>query len=56
MRRLDLGRKGRVVAHDAVDDPADRLVYERDPELVEIGHDRIMPTLGSSVGPRERPF
>ena len=43
MRRLDLGRKGRVVAQDAVDDPADRLVYEWDPELVEIGHDRIMP-------------
>ena len=43
MRRLDAGRERRVVAHDAVDDPADRLVYEWDPELVEVGHDRIMP-------------
>jgi hypothetical protein len=26
-----------------IDDAADRLVYQRDPELVEVGHDRIMP-------------
>ena len=43
VRRLDLGGEDRVVAHDAIDDAADRLVDERDPELVEIGHDRIMP-------------
>ena len=43
VRRLDAGRKGRVLAQDLVDDAADRLVYQRDPELVEVGHDRIMP-------------
>jgi hypothetical protein len=29
---------------DSVDDAADRLVYQWDPELVEIGHGRIMPS------------
>jgi len=43
VRRLDAGRKDRVLAQDLVDDAADRLVYQRDPELVEVGHDRIMP-------------
>jgi hypothetical protein len=43
MRRLDAGRERGVITHDAVDDPADRLVYEWDPELVEVGHVRIMP-------------
>ena len=43
MRRLDTGREGGVITHDAVDDPADRLVYEWNPELVEVGHVRIMP-------------
>ena len=33
----------RIVPHDAIDDPADRLVDERDPELLEFGHARIMP-------------
>ncbi len=42
VRRLDLGREGRIIAHDAIDDAADRLVYEWDPELVEIGHAWIM--------------
>ena len=43
MRRLDASRERGVIAHDAVDDPADWLVYEWDPELVEVGHNRIMP-------------
>ena len=43
MRCLHRGRKRRIVTQDAVDDPTDRFVYEWDPELVEIGHDRIMP-------------
>ena len=43
MRRLDAGRQRGVITHDAVDDPTDRLVYEWDPELVEVGHVRIMP-------------
>jgi trehalose 6-phosphate phosphatase len=43
VRRLDARREGGVVSHDAVDDAADRLVHERDPELIEFGHDRIMP-------------
>jgi trehalose 6-phosphate phosphatase len=43
VRRLDQGRERRVVAQDTVDDPADGLVDEWDPELVEVGHERIMP-------------
>jgi hypothetical protein len=43
MRRLDLGRERGILAHDALDDAADRLVDERDPELFDIRHDRIMP-------------
>jgi hypothetical protein len=27
-----------------IDDAADRLVYQRDPELVEVGHARSMPS------------
>jgi hypothetical protein len=43
VRRLDPGGQRGVLAEHTVDDSADRLVYEWDPELVEIGHDRIMP-------------
>ena len=43
VRRLDPGGERRIVAHDAVDDDADRLVDQRDPEFVEVGHERIMP-------------
>jgi len=43
VRRLDLGREGGVVANDAVDDLADRLVNEREPDLLGVGHARIMP-------------
>jgi len=43
VRRLDLRRERRVLPDDALDDAADRLVDERDPELFEIGHLRIMP-------------
>ena len=43
VRRLDLGRERGIVTHDPIDDPADRLVYEWNPDLFEIGHDRIMP-------------
>jgi hypothetical protein len=43
MRRLDACRERRIVPHDAVDDAADGLVDQRNPELVEVGHDRIMP-------------
>ena len=43
VRRLDPGRERGIVPHDAIDDPADRLVDQRNPELVEIRHVRIMP-------------
>src|ERR1700749_10880 len=42
MRRLALGRESRIVAAGAIDDAADRLVYEGNPELVEIRHAWIM--------------
>ena len=42
VRRLDLGRERGIVAHDAIDDAADRLVDEGNPELVEIRHAWIM--------------
>jgi trehalose-phosphatase len=42
VRRLHLRRESRVVADDSVDDAADRLVDQGDPELVEIGHDGSM--------------
>ena len=42
VRRLDLGRQGRVLANDAIDDSADRLVHEWNPQLVEVGHAWIM--------------
>jgi hypothetical protein len=43
VRRLDLGRKRGIVLDDAIDDAADRLVHKGDPEVIEIGHGRIMP-------------
>jgi hypothetical protein len=43
VRRLHASRQRRVVAQDAVDDAADRLVDQRDPELAEFCHARIMP-------------
>ena len=42
MRRLYLGGELRVVSHDPIDDAADRLVDQWDPELVEIRHGWIM--------------
>jgi trehalose 6-phosphate phosphatase len=42
MRRLHAGRECGIVTHDAVDDAADGLVDQRDPELFEIRHDRII--------------
>src|SRR5215468_10948305 len=44
VRRFDAGGERRILPQDPVDDAADRLVYERDPEFVEIRHDRIMPS------------
>jgi hypothetical protein len=43
MGRLDARRERGVVPDDAIDDAADRLVDQRDPELVEVRHERIMP-------------
>jgi trehalose 6-phosphate phosphatase len=48
MRRLDARRENGVVAEDALDDLPDRLVDERDPDVVQLGHGRIMPGWGAS--------
>jgi len=42
VRGLHPRGEGGVVPHDAIDDPADRLVDQRDPELIEVGHGWIM--------------
>jgi hypothetical protein len=42
VRRFDEGRERGVVPNYASDDPADRLIDQRDPELVEISHGWIM--------------
>ena len=42
VRRLDARGEFGVVPHDAIDDAADRLVDQRNPELVEVGHGWIM--------------
>ena len=43
VRRLDEPRDVVVLALDPLDDAADRLVDERDPEVIEVGHSpRIM--------------
>ena len=54
VRRLDRGSERRIRLQDAVDDAADRLVYERDPEVVEIWHGLDYAQRRSSVGLRGR--
>src|SRR5579862_2253977 len=44
VRRLDAGGEDGVVAKDALDDLPDRLVDERDPDVVQFSHARIMPS------------
>jgi trehalose 6-phosphate phosphatase len=41
--RLDARREHGVVTEDSIDDPSDRLVDEWDPDLLLLGHGRIMP-------------
>jgi len=57
VRRLDQGGNLRVLALNLPDDRAERLVDERDPEVVEICHAWIMAAGGAPArqfGPRRR--
>src|SRR5947209_1848099 len=48
MRRLDARRQRGIISEDALDDLPDRLVDEGDPDVVQLGHGRIMPRAGAS--------